>query len=1038
MSSTPPLGEQAAYDAIANLKAQQGREKEWSLETEKILENHKDHIVRIKSRTKVLTTQLNTYAAEEPKRMRAAVSDAYFKLETLESWTSTFDSLVRQDSKAAIARIAQLEDRVAEAERKIGEYATNLEERLRVYTKDLEEKLSLLEKASLPTSEFAKAVQEGKLDVAGLGQTIMVINKAVQDRQHRLTVNEQTTTMQLKTIKDELHGEVETVQEVVEAMGVNAQVHSSATDAAFNKLETEFDSLAAHMKSAHQAMVNEIQRPKTIPVGTIVGSPVQPTSTHYIGTPVPEVRAPPGTERTAPSAEGLPQASATSSGHAAQTRPAQDPWFAYNAAGGQSAANSGAQSHPWAARSSAQGVFDGANFDPQAKGINMWTKLFEAKEVQHMLRYDGRADMELWYRKTTDYLVSRAPDIMPLLTWAEKQSVAIQNEDLVKNSEIQAMHQRGLLVTRPDVLSHHLWGFLSANLTDHAWDKFGSCERQQGLEAWRKVVRDHVSKTPAERLELESAALNPKSCTSHADLEASILAWEKAVRKYHDSLPRGSPERLSEARQLSALMRLMPTDIQEKALWDKEEFGSVHELKEWANKKVRATRHLHPKGSGAKMKLVASLDEEDDDETRAEVTALGDDATEMEVAAVERRRAQRRVVRGRARPGGPAPSAQKFKGELTCPNCLEKGHAASACPKPKVPVSERKCFLCGKPGHSAWRCPSKQQAKPTKLLEGGSDEAAHICCVVDGFATPKKTAQIRQIGARALGPIPLSEFVTYNSFAALSQERRKGAPMGKASQGTSLTPQVRKPAPAVGTYRLSNWSEEPSQRVKVGARDTAVLTGPSECEHGRLGTRAERETRLPVLTQCSGAESTAVATAQTNEIVEREVEEKKKPDESAARGQPHVARHQPHANLDPRSRGRRPWMAFPRPLDIDGRRIWVASRVVPTGWSAATGLVQAAHRQRLCDLTLAGREVRRDRPTPCTAALPCPPPRSPSEGTADREPEEDDHGPLAAEPGRAARASSRPFGVRWQIDIDNLDILEPSRFGRSAARTSGR
>ncbi len=247
MSSTPPLGEQAAYDAIANLKAQQGREKEWSLETEKILENHKDHIVRIKSRTKVLMTQLNTYAAEEPKRMRAAVSDAYFKLETLESWTSTFDSLVRQDSKAAIARIAQLEDRVAEAERKIGEYATNLEERLRVYTKDLEEKLSLLEKASLPTSEFAKAVQEGKLDVAGLGQTIMVINKAVQDCQHRLTVNEQTTTMQLKTIKDELHGEVETVQEVVEAMGVNAQVHSSATDAAFNKLETEFDSLAAHI-----------------------------------------------------------------------------------------------------------------------------------------------------------------------------------------------------------------------------------------------------------------------------------------------------------------------------------------------------------------------------------------------------------------------------------------------------------------------------------------------------------------------------------------------------------------------------------------------------------------------------------------------------------------------------------------------------------------------------------------------------------------------------------------------------------------------
>ncbi len=54
--------------------------------------------------------------------------------------------------------------------------------------------------------------------------------------------------------------------------------------------------------------------------------------------------------------------------------------------------------------------------------------------------------------------------------------------------------------------------------------------------------------------------------------------------------------------------------------------------------------------------------------------------------------------------------------------------------------------------------------------------------------------------------------------------------------------------------------------------------------HGRLGTRAESETRLPVLTQCSGAESTAVATARTNGIVGREVDEKTKSDDAAARG----------------------------------------------------------------------------------------------------------------------------------------------------------
>ena len=53
--------------------------------------------------------------------------------------------------------------------------------------------------------------------------------------------------------------------------------------------------------------------------------------------------------------------------------------------------------------------------------------------------------------------------------------------------------------------------------------------------------------------------------------------------------------------------------------------------------------------------------------------------------------------------------------------------------------------------------------------------------------------------------------------------------------------------------------------------------------HGRLGTRAESETRLPVLTLCSGAESTAVATARTKGIVGREGDEKTQSDGAAAR-----------------------------------------------------------------------------------------------------------------------------------------------------------
>ncbi len=165
----------------------------------------------------------------------------------------------------------------------------------------------------------------------------------------------------------------------------------------------------------------------------------------------------------------------------------------------------------------------------------MRTNLFDNKETKDLLKYNGRDDMELWYRKTTDYLVSRAPDILQVLT------MEIQNENLAHDPELLQMGRTGELPTKPDVLSHHLWGFLASNLEGQAWEKFGSCERQHGFEAWRRVVQNHVSKTPAERLQLESAALSPPTCSRHQDVEAAILTWEYTVKKYHESLARGIP-----------------------------------------------------------------------------------------------------------------------------------------------------------------------------------------------------------------------------------------------------------------------------------------------------------------------------------------------------------------------------------------------------------------------------------------------------------------------------------------------------------------
>ena len=46
--------------------------------------------------------------------------------------------------------------------------------------------------------------------------------------------------------------------------------------------------------------------------------------------------------------------------------------------------------------------------------------------------------------------------------------------------------------------------------------------------------------------------------------------------------------------------------------------------------------------------------------------------------------------------------------DWTCPNCNEKGHLGQDCPRPKVDLKMRKCFICGAPGCVAKTCPKKK------------------------------------------------------------------------------------------------------------------------------------------------------------------------------------------------------------------------------------------------------------------------------------------------------------------------------------------
>ena len=56
--------------------------------------------------------------------------------------------------------------------------------------------------------------------------------------------------------------------------------------------------------------------------------------------------------------------------------------------------------------------------------------------------------------------------------------------------------------------------------------------------------------------------------------------------------------------------------------------------------------------------------------------------------------------------------------DLTCPNCNEKGHTKQDCKKPRIDLTDRKCFICGAPGCIAKTCPKKKAM--AKALTGAS------------------------------------------------------------------------------------------------------------------------------------------------------------------------------------------------------------------------------------------------------------------------------------------------------------------------------
>ncbi len=82
------------------------------------------------------------------------------------------------------------------------------------------------------------------------------------------------------------------------------------------------------------------------------------------------------------------------------------------------------------------------------------------------------------------------------------------------------------------------------------------------------MLIDVVQETRAEKLVLEKAVMHPQQCPSVDQVPMALERWTTALQAYYDA----GGDDMNDERKKGSILKILPWRIQEKVLWDFDDF----------------------------------------------------------------------------------------------------------------------------------------------------------------------------------------------------------------------------------------------------------------------------------------------------------------------------------------------------------------------------------------------------------------------------------------------------------------------------------